>query len=77
MSINEILEELPRLTKEEKRQLWNILDHELGEEAAEENPEVLAAIEKGIRSLEAGEPTHTLEEARERVRQIVAKARRQ
>ena len=49
MSINEILEELQRLTKEEKRQLWNILDHELGEEAAEENPEVLAAIEKGIR----------------------------
>ena len=76
MSINEILEELPKLTKDEKRLLWNVLDHELGDEAEEENPEVLVAIERGIRSLEAGEPTHTLEEARERVREIVAKARR-
>ena len=26
MSINEILQELPKLTESEKRQLWNVLD---------------------------------------------------
>jgi len=77
MSIHEILEELPKLTEDEKRQLWNVLDHELGDESEEESPEVLAAIERGIRCLEAGERTHTLDEARERVREIVAKARGQ
>jgi hypothetical protein len=76
MSINEILKELPKLTQDEKRQLWNVLDHELSGEQDEESPEVLAAIERGIRSLEAGERTHTLEEARQRVKEIVAKARR-
>jgi hypothetical protein len=51
MSIKEILEELPKLTEEEKRQLWNVLDHELTPEEDEESPEVLAAIDEGIRSL--------------------------
>jgi hypothetical protein len=77
MSIQEILEELPKLTEDEKRQLWNILDQELSGAPDEESPEVLAAIERGTRSLEAGERTHTLDEARERVREIVAKARRE
>jgi hypothetical protein len=76
MSINEILKELPKLTQDEKRQLWNVLGQELSGEQDEESPEVLAAIERGIRSLEAGERTHTLEEARQRVKEIVAKARR-
>jgi hypothetical protein len=76
MSINEILKELPKLTQDEKRQLLNVLDHELSGKQDEESPEVLAAIERGIRSLEAGERTHTLEEARQRVKEIVAKARR-
>ena len=76
MSFNEILKELPKLTQDEKRQLWNVLDHGLSGEQDEESPEVLAAIERGIRSLEAGERTHTIEEARQRVKEIVAKARR-
>jgi hypothetical protein len=76
MTINEILKELPRLTQDEKRQLWKVLDHELSSEQDEESPEVLAAIERGIRSLEAGERTHTLEEARQRVKEIVSKAHR-
>jgi hypothetical protein len=76
MSFNEILKELPKLTQDEKRQLWNVLDHELSSGQDEESPEILAAIERGIRSLEAGERTHTLEEARQRVKEIVAKARR-
>jgi hypothetical protein len=45
-------------------------------EPEEESPEVLAAIERGIQSLEAGERTRTLEEARHRVKEVVAKARR-
>ena len=76
MSFNEILKELQKLTQDEKRQLWNVLDRELSSGQDEESPEVLAAIERGIRSLEAGERTHTLEEARQRVKEIVAKARR-
>ena len=64
MSIKEILEELPKLTEEEKRQLWNVLDHELTPED-EESPEVLAAIDEGIRSLESGERTYAIEEVRE------------
>ncbi len=76
MSINEILKELPKLTEDEKRQLWNVLDHELSGGQDEESPEVLAAIERRIRSLEAGERTHTLGEARHRVKEIVTKARR-
>jgi hypothetical protein len=75
MSLNEILKELPKLTQDEKRQLWNVLDQELSSGQDEESPQVLAAIERGIRSLEAGERTHTLEEARQRVKEIVAKAR--
>ena len=42
MSIKEILEELPKLTEEE-RQLWKVLDHELTPEEDGESPEVLAA----------------------------------
>jgi len=75
MSIKEILEELPKLTEEEKRQLWNVLDHELTPEEHEESPEVLAAIDEGIRSLENGEKTYTVEEVREHITEIVEKAR--
>jgi hypothetical protein len=65
MSIKEILKELPKLTEEEKRQLWNVLAHELTPEINQESPEVLAAIDEGIRSTESGESTYTIEEARE------------
>jgi hypothetical protein len=72
MSLNEILEELPNLSEDEKRQLRNVLDHELSEED-EESPEVLAAIDEGIRSLESGEKTHTVEEVRQQIDQIIDK----
>ena len=75
MSINDILEELPKLTEEEKRQLWNVLDHELTHIEGEESPEVLAAIDEGIRSLENGEKTYTIEEVLEDIAEIVEKAR--
>jgi hypothetical protein len=76
MSIKEILEELPKLTQEEKKQLWNALNHEVTYDVEEESPEILAAIDEGIRSLESGEKTYTIEEARQLVAETVAKARR-
>jgi hypothetical protein len=76
MSIKEILEELPNLTQEEKRQLWNVLNHEVAHDFEEESPESLAAIDEGVRSLESGEKTYTIEEARQLVVETVAKARR-
>jgi hypothetical protein len=65
MSIKEILEELPKLSREEKRQLWNVLNRELNPAKDEESPEALAAIDEGIRSLESGESTYAIEEVRE------------
>ncbi|HEY0793051.1 MAG TPA: hypothetical protein VGD78_18440 [Chthoniobacterales bacterium] len=53
-SIKEILEVLPKLTQEEKRQLWNVLDHGLPPDAKEERPALLAAFNESIRSLENG-----------------------
>ena len=76
MSIKEILEELPKLTQEEKKQLWNALNHEVTYDVEEESPELLAAIDECIRSLESGEKTYTIEEARQLVAETVAKARR-
>jgi chemotaxis protein histidine kinase CheA len=75
MSIDEILEELPKLTQAEKRQLWNALEHELTPEEDEESPELLAAIDEGIHSLETGEKTYTIEEVRQQIAGIVEKAR--
>jgi hypothetical protein len=76
MSIKEILEELPKLTQAEKKQLWNALNQEVTCDVEEESPELLAAIDEGIRSLESGERTYTIEEARQLVAETVAKARR-
>ena len=76
MGFKEILEEIPKLTQEEKRQLWSVLEQALAQDAEEESPELLAAIDDGIRSLESGERTYTTEEARQLVAETVAKARR-
>ena len=75
MSIKEILEELPKLTLEEKRQLWNVLDHELTSEEDDESPELLAAIDEAIRSVERGEKTYTIEEVRKHIAEVVERAR--
>jgi hypothetical protein len=75
MSLNEILEQLPKLTEDEKRQLWNILDQQLAGEG-EESPEFLAELEARIRALDHGARTYSLEEARQMVRDTVTRARR-
>jgi hypothetical protein len=59
------------LTVEEKRQLWNVLDHDL---SSEEDPELLAGIDEAIRSMERGEKTYTIEEVREHIAEVVEKS---
>jgi hypothetical protein len=75
MSFNEILEQLPKLTVEEKRQLWNILDQQLTDEG-EESLEFLAELDARIRALDHGARTYSLDEARQMVRDTVTRARR-
>jgi hypothetical protein len=62
MSITEILQELPRLSSEELDLVRSRLD-QLQTENFEETPEILEAIEEGIRSANT-EPGYTIEEIR-------------
>jgi predicted transcriptional regulator len=67
MSTIEILEELPRLAREEREKIWKRLEEiELGE--MEEKPEILAAIDEGRRAIAEGK-TVSFEEVRRRIRQ--------
>jgi hypothetical protein len=74
MSFNDILEQLPKLTEDERRQLWHILDRQLADEG-EESPEFLAELDRRIRSLDQGAQTYSLDEARQMVRDTIAHAR--
>jgi len=65
MSITEILDELPKLNDEERhllRERLNELETAKVAEGFEETPEMLAAIDEGIRSLEehGGIPLETV-----------------
>jgi len=62
MSVNEIIQELPKLSPEDRLLLRQQLDEHYLEDF-EETPEMLAAIDEGLRSLR-DEPTLTLEELR-------------
>jgi hypothetical protein len=75
MSLNEILEQLPKLTEDEKRQLWKILDQQLADEG-EESPEFLAELDARIRALDHGARTYSLDEAWQMVRDTLTRARR-
>jgi len=75
MSLNEILEQLPKLSDDEKRQLWKILGQQLADEG-EESPEFLAELDARIRALNDGARTYSLEEARQMVRDTVTRAGR-
>ena len=75
MSFNEILEQLPKLTEDEKRQLWNILDQQLADEG-EESPEFLAELDARIHALDHGARTYSLDDARQMVRDTTTRARR-
>ena len=72
MSFNEILEQLTKLTEDEKRQLLNILGHELADKG-EESPEFLAELDARIRAMDHGSGNCSLDEARQTVRDMKAK----
>ena len=65
MSVNEILAELDTLSPDELRVVQDKLD--LLQEEIEETPEMLAALEEGLRSSRE-EPTLTLEELEREMR---------
>jgi predicted transcriptional regulator len=72
MSVSEILDELPRLSDGERQAvLRRLLQLDAGAEI-EETPEMIEAIDAGIRSMESG-PGVPLEEARRRLAGWVTK----
>ena len=73
MSLNDIIEELPKLTPEEHRQIYLRIERLDGEPEFEATPEMPGATEEGTRSVQT-EPTYSLEGARERVRQSASTA---
>jgi hypothetical protein len=62
MSVLEILQELPKLSTNDQELIRERLDA-LQVESFEETPEILAAIDAGIRSAET-EPSWTVEQVR-------------
>ena len=72
MSMTEILDELPRLAPDERQAIFRRLVEIDPALEAEETPEMLEAIDAGIRSLETGAGVGT-EEARRRIAQWVTK----
>ena len=70
MSIKEILEELPKLTPEERQEVRDWLD---GEEFPETD-ELIAAVDEGIRSSET-EQSLSIEEVRELIRRWATRSK--
>jgi hypothetical protein len=68
MSLAEIIEELPKLTPEERRTIYQQIEKLDGEPEFEATPEMLAAIDEGTRSAQT-EHMHTADEIKERIRQ--------
>jgi hypothetical protein len=64
VSFDEILKQLPKLTEDEKRQLWNILVQQLADEG-EESPEFLAELDARVRASDHGARTYSLAEVRQ------------
>ena len=73
MSVAEILNELPKLTPAELQHIHErIVELEEAQEV-EETPELLAAVDEGLRSLET-ERTYTLGEVRTKIAQWTSKS---
>jgi hypothetical protein len=66
MSLAEIIEELSKLTPEERRTIYQQIERLDGEPNFEPTPEMLAAIEEGTRSAQT-ERMYTAEEIKDRV----------
>jgi hypothetical protein len=68
MSLAEIIEELPKLTPEERRTIYQQIERLDGEPNFEPTSEMLGAIEEGTRSAQT-ERMYTADEIKERIRQ--------
>jgi hypothetical protein len=68
MSFAEIIEELPKLTPEERRTIYQQIETLDGAPCFEPTSEMLGGIEEGTRSAQT-ERMYTAEEIRERIRQ--------
>jgi len=68
MSLAEIIEELPKLTPEERRTIYQQIERLDGEPNFEPTSEMLGAIEEGTRSAQT-ERMYTAEEIKDRVHQ--------
>jgi hypothetical protein len=70
MNIKEILEELPKLTSEERQEIRDFLDAE----EFPETDELIQAVDVGFRSSEA-ERSLSIEEVRELIRQCATRSK--
>jgi len=68
MSLAEIIEELPKLTPEERRTIYQQIERLDGEPSFEPTSEMLAGIEEGTRSAQT-ERVYVADEMKERIRQ--------
>ena len=73
MSAAEILNELPKLTPLELQHIHERILELEEEQQVEESPELLAAVDEGVRSLE-GEQTYTPDEVRTKIAQWTSKS---
>ena len=69
MSIKEILEELPKLTPEERQEIRDFLDAE----EFPETDELIEAVDEGFRSSQT-EQSLSIEEVRELIRQCATRS---
>jgi hypothetical protein len=76
VTLTEILEQIPKLTPDEKRQLRDVLTRELASEREpEESPEFLAELDRCVREAEAGGRSYTVNEALQMVQEIIGRRR--
>jgi hypothetical protein len=68
MSLTEIIEQLPKLTPEERQAIYRRIEMLDGEPEFTATPEMLAAIEEGTRSAQT-ERTYTSDEIKVRIRE--------
>jgi hypothetical protein len=74
MSFVELLEEVKNLNPSEKAALRSFLIEDLLNQ--EESEELLAQLDADVAAADAGNTIYTIEETREMVRNVVARARR-
>ena len=74
MSFAELLVEIKNLSPSEKAALRSFLSDDLLNQ--EESEELLAQLDADVAAADAGNSVYTIEETREMVRNIVARARR-